>query len=208
MDMTGPSSTAGPAEPDLVASLQAGEREAFEQFVRRFCDPMYYVARRILRDDEDTLDVIQDAFFKAFRSIAQYQGRAELKTWLHRIVVNTALMKLRSRKRRRERSIDELLPGFADDDHHLHTPRSFVEITPDELARAELRSAVLQCIDQLPENYRTVVLLRDIEQLDTAETAGLLGISEMVVRARLHRGRMALRGLLEPILREGRHELS
>lgn len=207
MDMVPPSSAPTLTDRELLPRLRAGEEQAFEAFARRFCDPMYYVARRLLRNEEDTRDVVQDAFLQAFRSLHKFEGRSELKTWLHRIVVNAALMKLRGRKNQPERSIDDWLPRFAADEHHLVEPACFDSRLEEMLQKRELRTAVLEAIDKLPAIYRTVVLLRDIEEVDTEETARLLDVGEGVVRTRLHRGRQALRTLLEPLFREGTHEL-
>ena len=99
-------------ESNLVASLRAGNEEAFETLVRVYGGRMLAVARRFVRNDDDAQDVVQSAYLNAFRSVSQFEGQCLIGTWLHRIVVNTALMKLRSRRRKPEASIDELLPGF------------------------------------------------------------------------------------------------
>lgn len=207
MDIAPPTSRPQPTEGDLLTGLRAGEEAAFEALTRRYCDPMYYVARRLLGNDADTRDVIQEAFLLAFRRMHQFDGRAGLSTWLHRIVVNAALQKLRSAARRPTQSLDALLPQFDDSDHHREEPEA-VQASVEELAaRAELRAVVHAQIQKLPEAYRTVVLLRDIEGLSTDDTAALLETTEAVVKTRLHRARQALRTLLEPHLREVGHEL-
>lgn len=186
----------------LLERLRAGEEGAYEELVRSYGGRMLAVARRFLPAEEDARDVVQDAFLSAFRSIDRFEGQARLSTWLHRIVVNAALMKLRTRRRKPEQSIEELLPGFHEDGH-LERPASPWR-TPglDGAERAELRELLLDSIRSLPESYRNVILLRDIEDLDTGETAELLGISAGAVKTRLHRARLALRELLEPHLRE------
>ncbi len=161
---------------------------------------MLAVARRFLPVEDDARDAVQDAFLSAFRSIDRFQGQSRLSTWLHRIVVNASLMKIRSRSRRPEALIDDLLPGFLEDGH-LAAPAVVWETPADDsIARRELRELVLTNIHQLPESYRNVLLLRDIEEFDTQETAELVGISPNAVKTRLHRARLALRGLLEPTL--------
>ncbi|ADG69623.1 RNA polymerase sigma factor, sigma-70 family [Planctopirus limnophila DSM 3776] len=185
-------------EQQLIERLRGGEREAFEMFVRRYCNPMYYVARRILRHDDDAREAMQEAFLSAFRKIHQFDARSQFSTWLHRIVVNAALKKLQVRERREKRTIDAFLPTFTDDDHHRIEPRCPI-LSSEELAqRNELRELLHQKINELPEIYRTVLLLRDIEGLDTEETAQSLQTTTDVVKTRLHRARQALRTLLEP----------
>jgi len=155
------------------------------------------VARRFLRDEEDAKDAVQEAFLQAFQALHGFEGGAQLGTWLHRIAVNACLMKLRTRRRQPEESLEPLLPQFDEDGHHAVHPADW-RATPEQLLqRDETRAYVRECIDALPESYRTVLLLRDIEELDTAETARLLELSENVVKVRLHRARQALRTLLD-----------
>ncbi len=184
----------------LVARLQAGDEAAFETLVREHAGRLLPVAKRLLKNDDDASDAVQDAFLSAFKAIGRFETRARLSTWLHRIVVNSALMKLRSKRRRPETSIESLLPRFKEDGHHFDPPAPWRPTT--EVERAELREIVRAAIDRLPDSYRTVLLLRDIEQLDTEETATILGVTPNAVKIRLHRARLALRGLLDPSLRE------
>jgi len=188
-----------PAHPDaaLLAKLRAGDEAAFAGLVRRESGKLLAVARRILRSDEDAQDAVQDALLSALRNLDGFEGGARLSTWLHRITVNAALMRLRSRKRRREDAIEELLPGFAEDGHHLCPVQSFRGEAEDEIAAAELGAIVRAAIDELPESYRVVLVLRDVEGLDTAEAAAALGIGPDAAKMRLHRARQALRTLLE-----------
>jgi RNA polymerase sigma-70 factor (ECF subfamily) len=182
-------------EDSLVAALRRGDEAAFESMVRLYGGRMLAVARRMLRREEDARDAVQEAFISAFKAIADFQAEARLSTWLHRIVVNAALMRLRRQRRKPEESIDELLPhfdetgGWSDVEEPCRTPFELVE-------RSETRAVVRQCIDRLPDSYRSVLVLRDIEELDTEETADALGITVPAVKTRLHRGRQALRTLL------------
>lgn len=184
-------------EAHLLERLRRGEDEAFEQLVRQHSSHLLATARRLLRSEHDAQDAVQDAFLSAFKSIGQFTGSAKLSTWLHRIVVNVALMKLRSRRRRPEESIDELLPHFDAQGEWMTKVTSWETSTEQLLQRQETRALVRQCIDCLPDSSRTVLLLRDIEELDTEETADLLGITPNAVKIRLHRARQALRTLLE-----------
>jgi RNA polymerase sigma-70 factor, ECF subfamily len=186
----------------LVARLQAGEPDAYETLVRLHGGRLLSVARRFLPNNEDAQDAVQDAFIKAFKAIGTFEERAQLHTWLHRILVNTALMKIRSRRRRPEESIDDLLPTFQADGHQVTESYEWSDAV---LERKETATFVRQAIAQLPDQYRVVLMLRDIEERDTSETAAALGTTPTVVKVRLHRARQALRTLLD---REFQHVMS
>lgn len=182
----------------LIARLRAADPTAWEEFVRRFGGQMLRVASRLLRSQEDRIDAVQECFLSALQAIGKFEGKSTLGTWLHRIVVNACLTKLRARARGAEASIDALLPQFDESGHHAQSVRRWSN-TPDErLIREETRSLVRSCIDRLPDDYRTVLLLRDIEELSTDEAAAILGAAPGTVKTRLHRARQALRTLLEP----------
>ena len=189
------------AEAALLAGLRAGSDDAYETLVRTNSTRLLTVARRILRSDEDARDALQEAFISAFKALPRFEGQARLSTWLHRIVVNTALMKLRSRKRRPEEPIETLLPGYKADGHQAIEPVEWSDSADVALEKAETRAFVRARISKLPENYRTVLLVRDIEQMTTPEAADALGITENAVKIRLHRARLALRTLIDPRLR-------
>lgn len=189
------------SEAEFVSRLRAGDGAAYAELVRTQGGRMLAVARRLLRSDDDAADAVQEAFISAFRAIASFEGGARLSTWLHRIVVNAALMKLRTRARRPEVSIDELLPKFQEDGQHVDEPAEWR--SPAQLAALEsreTRNLVREQIDKLPADYRTVLILRDIEGLDTKETAELLGVTPNAAKIRLHRARLALRTLLDPYM--------
>lgn len=188
---------------ELAARLRSGDPAAFEMVVRLHGGMLLAVARRILGHEQDARDAVQDALLSAYRGRASYDGAAQLSTWLYRIAVNAALMKLRSRKRKPERSIGELLPRFLADGHQEEPAVAWTEDAA-ELERAETRQAVREAIAELPETYRTVLLMRDIEELDTLATAQALGVTEGVVKTRLHRARLALRTILDARFREVR----
>jgi RNA polymerase sigma-70 factor (ECF subfamily) len=187
-------------EAALVAGLRAGDGAAFEALVRACGGSLLATARRFLRHEEDARDVLQEALLAAFKAIQGFDGRARLSTWLHRITVNAALQKLRSR-RRHEQPIEPLLPQFVPDGHQANPAVEWPEPADTVLQRREMFALVHACIDRLPEAYRSVLLLRDIDELDTGETARLLGVNPGVVKTRLHRARQALRALLDPHLR-------
>jgi RNA polymerase sigma-70 factor (ECF subfamily) len=189
-------------ERHLVERLRAGDEAAFEEMVRQYSGRLLAVARRLLRRDDDAQDALQDGFVSAFRALPTFRGDCRLSTWLHRIVVNAALMKMRSRRRFPEVPIDELLPAFQADGHHVNTFRPWTDIER-ALAVEETRVRVRAAIDRLPPAYRTVLLLRDIEELDTEQVASILGTTTNAVKIRLHRARQALLTLLTPTLDAG-----
>lgn len=186
----------GVDEAALLQGLKNGDEWAFEALVRAFGARMLSVARRIVGNEEDARDVVQSAYLSAFRAVGAFEGSAQLSTWLHRIVVNTALMRLRSRRRKPEESIDALLPAFKADGHYLERFSSDYLPADALLERKQSRRIVRDAIEQLPEPYRTVLVLRDIEEMSTQEVAEALEITTSAVKVRLHRARQALFTLL------------
>jgi RNA polymerase sigma-70 factor (ECF subfamily) len=185
----------------LVQRLRAGDDEAFATLVRTFSGRFLAVAGRLLGNDEDARDAVQDAFLSCLKAVDKFEGSARLSTWLHRIVLNSALMRLRARRRKRESSIEDLLPRYYEDGHRIDPGRAWRETVHDELARKETRRLVRDKIRLLPDQYRAVLVMRDIEQLDTETAASILGESANVVTVRLHRARQALRTHLDPHFR-------
>lgn len=188
-------------EASLIAGLQAGDGDAFETLVRLYMARLLRVARRFLKNEEDARDAVQDAFISAFRSIQKFEAGAKLSTWLHRIVVNSSLMRLRSKRRHPEEDIEELMPRFAADGHQVEPSVDWQLSAEDLVQQSEMRELVRRSIDKLPDTYRVVLLMRDIEEMSTEETARALGITPAAVKVRLHRARMALRALLDKELR-------
>lgn len=187
------------AEHRLLKALRGNVPGAFELLLRRYGDYLYRVALRMTRGEAEARDTVQDAFISALHHIHDFQANASLKTWLYRLTVSSALMRMRSARRRREISIEELVPaleGVRDEPEWL-----FVESVETGSARTQLRATVRQCIERLPDSYRVVLVLRDIEGHDTREAALLLGESESNIKVRLHRARAALKTLLEPLYR-------
>jgi RNA polymerase sigma-70 factor (ECF subfamily) len=195
----------GPAGSDdadsrLLTRLRIGDEAAFAELVERNAGRLLAVAQRLLRSDDEARDAVQDTFLSAFRNLATFNGQAKLSTWLHRITVNAALMRLRSRRHRAERSIDDLLPRFEEGGAWEQESGRIAASSHDLIERRETRQLVRRCIDRLPESARTVLLIRDIEDLDTDTAAQLLGITPNAVKIRLHRARQALRTLIEQAL--------
>ncbi|KIG17835.1 RNA polymerase sigma-54 factor RpoN [Enhygromyxa salina] len=191
-------------EREIIEGMRAGDDRAFERLVRAHVGPLRAVALRLLKNDADADDIVQEAFLSAFRNFDSFRADSRLQTWLHRIVVNGALQRLRRAKHRAGQQgdgelvdVSELLPRFAANGHPEHFSQPWVQTIEELATRAETREQVRQMIDKLPDNYRTVLILRDIEELDTSETAELLELTPGTVKVRLHRARQALRNLLE-----------
>ncbi len=174
-------------EAELVAALRAGEGDAFAALMKTQSSTLLRTARRFLRSEEDARDAVQDAYIALFKSIGAFESNAKVATWLHRILINCCLMRLRSRRRHKDVDIDHVLP--------------WAESAEAILQRGELRNIVRSSIDSLPERYRIVLVLRDIEELGTDEVAKLLATTPNAVKVRLHRARQALRTLLDPYMR-------
>ena len=184
------------SEDVLVQALRSGEEWAYEALIREYGGRLLAVARRFVRSDEDPRDILQSAYLSAFRSMSEFEGNAQLGTWLHRIVVNTALMRLRSKRRKPEELIDDLLPAFQADGHHVEQFSDWSAPADQLIEREETRKIVRGCVDRLPDQYRTVLFLRDIEERSTQEVATLLDMTPTAVKVRLHRARQALSTLL------------
>lgn len=187
-------------ETGLVERLRSGDETAFAELVTANTGRLLATAQRMLRSEDEARDAVQDAFMSAFKALASFNGESKLSTWLHRITVNAALMRLRRRRQRPERSIDELLPRFQEDGHFADEPGDWAASSQELLERRETRVLVRACIDRLPERYRTVLMMRDMEDLDLGEMAELLGITPNAVKIRVHRARQALRTMLADAL--------
>ena len=188
-------------EKQLIAGLRNGDAASFEHLARAHSGRLLATARRLVRNEADAQDCVQDAFLQAFRGIEKFEERSSVGTWLHRIVVNAALTKIRARDRRPEEvSFDELLPHFDADGCRIEPEAGLSASIETLLESRETSEFVRRSIEQLPEGYRNILIVRDIEGYDTEETAALLGLTPGAVKTRLHRARAALKTLLEPIM--------
>ncbi len=190
--------------PDLVLieRLRAGDVSALEPLMERYATLVYRVAYGITRNEADAEEVAQDVFLTLVRKIDTFEGRAALGTWIYRVAANAALIKRRGKRRELEVSLEEHLPTFLEDGHR-EGDRSFLladwSPSPEvELLTGETRRILEQALDALPDHYRAVLVLRDVEGLSNEEVAAALGESVASVKSRLHRARMALR---EPLTR-------
>lgn len=188
------------SDADLLARLRAGDEAAYEQLVRTETRHLLAVARRLLKNEEDAQDAVQQAFLSAFRALPSFNGQCRLTTWLHKIAANAALMKLRTQRRRPEDRIEDLLPKFLDDGHHAERFSEWALPADVRMVRHETRAHVRASIEKLPDSYRSVLILRDIEEFTTEEAAEALGITATAVKVRLHRARQALLKLLTPAI--------
>jgi len=184
-------------EEELVEHLRAGDQDAYETVVREHGAKLLSTARRYLPEEADAEDAVQETFLAVLRSVDGFGGNAKLSTWLHRIVVNCCLMKLRSRRRRPEESIADLRTESGDEWEWSEPDSSWSTPVESGVHGEELGRAVRTCIGRLPEGYQTVLQLRVVEELETDEVAERLGITANAVKIRLHRARQALHTLLE-----------
>jgi RNA polymerase sigma-70 factor (ECF subfamily) len=178
-------------ESVLVDAARNGDVGAFEQLVRRYDRNVFRIAQRITQNREDAEDVVQDAFLKAFQNLGQFQGQSKFYTWLVRIAVNEALMRLRRRRPERMVSLDEEIRTEEDS-----MPREVADWSPNPeqlYSQAELKDILSKTIQGLPLGFRTVFVLRDMEALSTEETAEALNLSIPAVKSRLLRARLQLR---------------
>jgi RNA polymerase sigma-70 factor (ECF subfamily) len=174
--------------------------QRFEQTIRSHTPRLLAVARRLLGSADDAEDTVQDAFALAVTALDGFEERCQLSTWLHRITVNAALSKLRARRRSREQLSLEPTPAAHADELCAGAEDAGVFSLEELLEQREDAALLLACIEQLPEAYQRVIMLRDVEELDTRSVATLLGVSDGVVKVRLHRARQALRVRLVPRL--------
>lgn len=181
-----------PSDDELIQLSRGGDRTAFRLLVQRNDLTLYRIARSVVPNDEEAEDVVQETYFRAFLHLGDFRGDGSLSTWLYRIALNEAMR----RGRQRSRLDDESLEARAESEKESYRV-SMTGLDPERAAaHKEVRQIVERAIDGLPETYRTVVVMRDIEELSVRETASLLGIREEAVKTRLHRARRVLRQLL------------
>jgi RNA polymerase sigma-70 factor (ECF subfamily) len=196
------STVAGPieanlAEQGLIQRVKTGDSDAFYELVRPYERAVFLSALSLVKNDADAEEVAQEAVLKAFRGLSRFRQEAKFSTWLIQIAINEAKMKLRKDRRHLYESLEE---GQQTDEGD-YIPRDFAdwrEIPSEALEQKELRDALVKALDSLPEKYRTVLILRDVQQLSITETAQALGLSEANVKTRLCRARLQMRDALAP----------
>lgn len=179
-------------ESDLIRRILAGARELFYDLIAPYERRLYLAARTLLQSDADAEDVAQETLLKAFRSLGQFRGESKFSTWLLRIALNEARMRLR---KKREISIEDLAPKDEDGDYTPIQLADWREIPLEALARKEMREHLASAVRELPEKYREALVLRDIQGLSIAETAQTLDISISNVKTRLFRARLMFRDI-------------
>ncbi len=199
-----------PNEAELIAGLQAGEPAAYRTLVDLHSANVYNVALKLLGDEQEAEDVLQETFLSAFEAIDRFEGRSKLSTWLYRIAYNASLMRLRKRKQMTTFSLDQPLPHQDDGAEPLPTSRRLVDwstVPAEQLLTTEARQEMDRAIAELPETLKSAFILRDVQGLSGAETAEILGISVQAVKNRLHRARLRLRERLSVYFAERTREI-
>ena len=184
----------------LAARAAAGDDSAFERLVVRYQHRVFRLACR-LTNETDAPDVLQDTFLQVYRHLPTFRGESQFSTWLYRIATNVGLMHRRARARRPAESLDVFLPRFDADGRHVHTPAALrIASRVDELLdRQALAEKAQAAIERLPDLYREAFVLRDLEELTTADVAQVLGVEPATVRQRVHRARLMVRGYLSEL---------
>jgi RNA polymerase sigma-70 factor (ECF subfamily) len=190
-------------EQELIRRIRSGEKELFHELIAPLERGVYLTALAILQSPADAEDAAQEAVLKAYRNIASFRGEAKFSTWLTKIAINEARQRLRKSRRASEESLDTLTDS--EDDNREYSPlllSDWREVPTEAVERREIRELIESAMGQLTPGLREVLVLRDIEELNIAETAEALGLTESVVKVRLFRARMKLRDLLAPALGE------
>jgi RNA polymerase sigma-70 factor (ECF subfamily) len=200
MSVTG----AEPNDEELAASAAEGDEIAFEELVARYRGRVYRLARRLTGEDGDAQDALQETFLQVYRKLASFRGASRFSTWLYRVATNAALMQRRARSRRPGESLDAYLPRFDASGTHAETPEQLRAAchVDEQLDRKRLAEKARLGIERLPDHYREAFVLRDLEELETAEVAEVLDLEPATVRQRVHRARLMLRGYLASLTQE------
>jgi RNA polymerase sigma-70 factor, ECF subfamily len=191
---------AGRDEAGLITGILAGEKELFHELIRPYERMVYMTVLAIVRNETDAEDGAQDAMVNAYRHLGKFRGESKFSTWLATIAMNEGRQKLRRAKRAREDALEEPIAG--EEQEFTPTPLTdWREIPLEALERKELREALRDAVGQLPGIYRQIFTFRDLDGMNVAETAAVLGINENMVKVRLHRARMMLQKRLVPFLK-------
>jgi RNA polymerase sigma-70 factor (ECF subfamily) len=187
----------------LLARAQAGDISAFEELVGRHEDKVYGLALRMMRSEADAAEITQDTFLSAYQHLAEFRGEAAFGSWVHRIAANNALMRLRRQRTLEVVNEDLAAPEFTERGSLAEAPETdWSRRADDRILDEELGRAIRQATDGLPEGYREVFLLKDMEGMSYEEISEMLGISVPVVKSRLHRARLALREAIDSFYKE------
>jgi RNA polymerase sigma-70 factor (ECF subfamily) len=195
--------TRADVDADLVAALRAEEPDAAERLVERFGDRVYRLAMRITGSNEDAEEAAQDALWTAARKIGMFKGESAFGSWIYRITANAAYQKLRTRRQKSaEIAMDDVLPSL-DDERHFEPMDDWANRVDERALQGELRQVLQEAIDGLPDEYRTALVMHDVEGLSNPDIAETLGISLPAVKSRVHRSRLYVRKKLADYLNDG-----
>lgn len=188
----------------LIDKINAGDFQAFEALVNRYEGKVYRLAMRMLRNQQDAEDALQEAFLQVYRGLKSFEGRSNFSTWLFRLATNVCLMKIRHRGTEPTGMVplEDFLPQH--EEGNQPSLQEWPEKPEEILLTKEAREKMMEALDQLPADYRAVFILRDIEGFSNAEAGEALGISVAAVKSRLHRARIALRGMLAEYFEQGK----
>lgn len=178
-------------DEQLIEQFTKGCGRSYEELIRRYETKVHNLAMRLTRNSEDAEEVLQDVFLTVYRKIEGFEGKAKFSSWLYRITVNAAFMKLRKRRQDQAVSLDDMMPHYQ---HKIIANRNSHSAQADSMAmNNEIRDALEQAINKLPEDYRAVFILRDIDGLSNKAVGDILDLSIPAVKSRLHRSRLMLR---------------
>ncbi len=181
-------------DADLVPRLKAGDPRAYEEVLGRYQVKIHNLARGLMRNDQDAQDVLQDTFLSLFKNIRTFKGDASLSTWIYRVTVNAALMRMRKRKKEGQAiPIEDYMPDFDDDGHRVAVVPDWHPLVDQMLMNKELGGLLREWIAALHPDYRIAFVMRDQEEMSNEEVAKVLGLTVAAVKSRLHRARLYLR---------------
>lgn len=186
-------------DAELIVQFQNGEEGAFQTLVQRYTPKVFSLANRVTQNQEDSEEVLQDVFVTVYKKIRGFEGKASFSSWLYRVTVNAALMKLRKRRQDRSSFLEDIEPQARETLMIKELPNENLE---EMTLRAELVSLLDRAISKLPDEFRPVFILRDVDGLSTKEVGELLDITVPTVKSRLHRSRMILRKKLQSVYKE------
>jgi len=188
----------------LIDKINAGDFQAFEALVNRYESKVYRLAMRMLRHQQDAEDALQESFLQVYRGLKSFEGRSNFSTWLFRLATNVCLMKIRHRGTEPTGMVplEDFMPQH--EEGNQPSLQEWPEKPEEILLTKESREKMMEALDQLPADYRAVFILRDIEGFSNAEAGEALGISVAAVKSRLHRARIALRGMLAEYFEKGK----
>ena len=185
----------------MISRIKAGERDLFYDLIKPCERAVFLTAYSVLKNEADAEEVVQEAALKAYNALGSFRGEAKFSTWLVKITLNEARMKLRRSRAESEVSLEDFVDDGNDSDYTPAVLTNWREIPSESLERKELREALRRAVNELPEKYREVLISRDVREMNIAETAELLGITEGMVKTRLFRARLLMQKMVAPELR-------